>query len=320
MTVTSAPQSPARAGPSEMSGIVCAALSVLLFSCFTLASRRGLTSSLKPPDIAALRFGVGGLVLLPVLLRHGLRGLRARSIGLLALFGGLGFASLAYAGFALAPAAHGAVLLHGTLPLFTWILLNPVERVEAKARPLGIALIATGIVLMALDSVRGATLRQLAGDGLLLLASSFWASYGVFVRRLRVPPTQGAAIVAVFSALFYLPLYTLLPHDSLFQTSARELLLQAAVQGLLIGAVSIFIYTRAVATLGAARTSLFSAAVPGLTTVAAVPLLAEYPDILAVTGVCIVTLGMVIAAGARGNGQLVRTSMPASGFGGRRSR
>jgi len=285
--------------PTSATGIVCAVLSVLLFSCFTLVSRRGLTSSLKPPDIAALRFGVGGLVLLPAFLRHGVAGIRARDVMLLALFGGVGFASLAYAGFAMAPAAHGAVLLHGTLPLFTWLVLNPAERVADRGRFLGLALVAMGIVFMALDSVRGATPRQLTGDGLLLLASLFWASYGVLVRRLQLEAAQGSAVVAVFSAVCYLPVYALLPHDSLFQTNLRELILQAAFQGALIGAVSIFIYTRAVGALGAANTSLFTAAVPGLTILAAVPLLAEHPSLLATIGAGIVTIGMLIAAAAQ---------------------
>src|ERR1043166_5870568 len=101
-------------------GISCAGLSVLLFSSFTLVSRLGFSSALAGPDLAALRFGIGGTLLLPVLLWSGLRGMSWRKAAALAWFGGLGFALLAYTGFSLAPAAHGAVLLHGTLPLFTY--------------------------------------------------------------------------------------------------------------------------------------------------------------------------------------------------------
>src|SRR5215813_6022068 len=113
-------------------GIAFASLSVVLFSSFTLVSRLGLTHALKLPDLAALRFGIGGTLLLPVLLRHGLRGVSLRAAAMLALLGGLGFAPLAYAGFALAPAAHGAVLLHGNYPLFTALL------VRSSPRPAGL--------------------------------------------------------------------------------------------------------------------------------------------------------------------------------------
>jgi len=109
---------PARHG----TGAAYAVASVLLFSGFTLASRLGLASSLAPPDLAALRFGIGGLLMVPVLRVYGWRGVRRRDAAALALSGGLGFALLAYSGFALAPAAHGAALLHGTLPLFTFAI------------------------------------------------------------------------------------------------------------------------------------------------------------------------------------------------------
>src|SRR5262244_3205578 len=89
---------------------------------FTPVSGLGLTTCLRLPDVAALRFGIGGTLLLPVLVRRGLAGVSWRRAAALACFGGVEFAPLAYAGFSLAPAAHGAVLLHGMLPLFTHAL------------------------------------------------------------------------------------------------------------------------------------------------------------------------------------------------------
>ena len=276
-------------------GILCAAISVVLFSSFTLVSRLGFASPLTLPDLAALRFGIGGVLLLPVLTRYGLAGVRWRDAAALAFFGGLGFALAAYAGFALAPAAHGAVLLHGTLPLFTFAILTMTAQPGARSRPLGIVLIAIGIVLMAYDSLATASPRQLAGDGFLLLASLFWSAYGVCARRAGLPPPQAAAIVAALSLCCFLPVYVFLPGKALFSVGAHELLLQAVVQGVLIGAVSIFVYTRAVASLGPATTTLFTAAVPCVTTLAAVPLLSEIPGPAAVLGVAVVTLGMVVA-------------------------
>jgi len=277
-------------------GVLCATLSVVLFSSFTLVSRLGLSSSLTLPDIAALRFGIGGALLLPVLLRHGLAGVRPRDAGALALFGGLGFAPLAYAGFSLAPAAHGAVLLHGTLPLFTLGVSSVALRHGGtRYQSVGVALIGVGVALMAYDSLVGASARQLMGDMCLLLASLLWSSYGVLTRRLGLPAAQGAAIVAVWSMCCFLPVYAVLPGKALFLAGRGELLLQAVFQGVLIGAVSIFVYTRAVAALGPAQTALFAAAVPCVTTIAAVPLLSETPSIAAAIGVGVATLGMVVA-------------------------
>src|SRR5262245_55130689 len=145
-------------------GVTCAALSVLLFSGFTLTSRAGLTTGLKPPDVAALRFGIGGLLLAPVLLRNGLRGLRGRDALALAFFGGLGFAFFAYTGFWLAPAAHGSVLLHGTIPIFTTLLAGSAPTSRRGYRVFGTALIAIGVLTMAYDSLAAARAGQLVGD------------------------------------------------------------------------------------------------------------------------------------------------------------
>lgn len=276
-------------------GILCAVLSILLFSGFTLVSRLGLSSSLTLPDLAALRFGIGGALLLPVVFRHGLSGMRWQDAGALAVLGGLGFAVLAYAGFWLAPAAHGAVLLHGTLPLSTFAIMRGTRQPGRRYGRVGLALIAFGVALMACDSLAGASLRQLAGDGCLLLASVSWSAYGVLSRHLDVPPAQGAAVVVVISMCAFLPFYTVLAASTVRHVGLAELTLQAVVQGVLIGAVSIVVYTRAVAALGPAATALFTAAVPCVTTLAAGPLLSEYPTTLGVLGVVVVTVGMVAA-------------------------
>ena len=273
---------------------------MLLFSSFTLASRLGLSSRLNLMDLAALRFGIGGLLLLPVLLKGDLRGVSWHSAAALALFGGLGFALLAYTGFSLAPAVHGAVLLHGTLPLFTYAVLRATTgRNGTRPRSIGALLIGAGVAFMAYDSLAVASPRQLLGDVFLLLASLSWSAYGVLSRRLGLAPAVGASIVSGLSCCAFLPVYALWPGKALLTVGMRELLLQALVQGVLIGAVSIFVYPRAVAALGPASTALFAAAVPMITMLAAGPLLSESPSRLALAGVGIVTLGMVVAAGPR---------------------
>jgi len=277
-------------------GVLCGLVVVALFSGFTLVSRIGFSSALTLPDIAALRFGIGGTLLLPVLLRHGLSGVSWRDAAALAFLGGLGFALFAYAGFSLAPASHGAVLLHGTLPLFTFALSAALVGATAtRAKVAGVALISLGVAAMALDSLSGATGRQLLGDAALLLASACWSGYGLLVKRLDLPPARAAAIVAVFSMVCFLPVYAVLPGTVLFAADWRDVLVQAVFQGVFIGAVSIFVYTRAVAALGAAETALFTAAVPCVTTLAAIPLLSEVPNVAGVAGVATVTAGMIIA-------------------------
>ena len=150
---------------------------------------------------------------------------------------------------------------------------------------------------MAWDSVSHGSRGQLLGDGALLLASISWSAYGLLARRLGLRPAHSASIVAVLSLCCFLPAYLVLPGagHTILQAGGKELLLQALFQGVLIGAGSIFVYTRAVASLGAVETALFTAAVPCVTTVAAIFLLAEIPSPAAVAGVIMVTAGMAVA-------------------------
>lgn len=279
-------------------GWACGLAVIALFASFTLVSRMGFAGTLQLLDLAALRFCIGGMLLFPIFLRHGLQGISIWQALALAVAGGIGFALFAYTGFYLAPASHGAVLLHGTLPLLTFAI---VQRLGASAVPprraVGLLLIAVGILAMAIDSVTGATLLQLTGDGALLLAAFCWSLYGVLAQRWAVRPAHAASIVASFSLMLYLPLYLLLAEPRFDQASWNEILLQALFQGVLLGAASIFIYTRAVSSLGASQTALFTAAVPCVTTLVAIPLLGEWPGAAAAFGVLVVSAGLLVAVG-----------------------
>lgn len=161
---------------------------------------------------------------------------------------------------------------------------------------------------MAWDSLAVANARALLGDGSLLLASVCWSAYGLLVRRLRLRPAHAASMVAVLSMCVAVPIYLLIPEKAIFLASPEELLLQGIFQGLLIGVVSIVVYTRAVAALGAVEAALFTAAVPCVTTISAVFLLAEIPSPGAILGVVVVTLGMGISMKSSGGQKPIHTT------------
>jgi drug/metabolite transporter (DMT)-like permease len=279
-------------------GVLCGIAVVVLFSSFTLVSRLGFSSSLHLMDIAALRFGVSGVLMAPVLWHYGLSGVRWRDAGALALCGGLGFALLAFTGFSLAPASHGSVLLHGTLALTTSALAYVALRsTPTRGRAIGLLAILAGVIAMMWDSTGTSSGGQLAGDVALLLASFSWSAYGLLARRLGLAPAHSSSMVAVISVCCFMPVYFLHPGwgQTILLAGWKEVLLQGVFQGVLIGAASIFVYSRAVASLGAVETALFTAAVPSVTTIAAIFLLGEIPSPAAVLGVATVTAGMAVA-------------------------
>lgn len=277
-------------------GILCGIGVVILFSSFTLISKLGFASALKVTDIAAIRFFVAGTLLLPVLLNFGLKDLRVVDVIALTLSGGVGFALLAYIGFSMAPSSHGAVLLHGTLSLFSTLLAFLIFRQKFSGlRLFGLIGVFVGICAMGWDSAVESTNKQFLGDLALLAASLSWSIYGLMAQKLQLKPAHSAAIVAVFSSLIYLPIYFFLPGKELLTSDLTQILIQIFFQGILIGAGSIFVYSMAVHILGAVETALFTAAVPCVTTIAAIFLLSEIPSVFSIVGVGFVTLGMIVA-------------------------
>jgi drug/metabolite transporter (DMT)-like permease len=258
------------AGPpalrNRMVGLAAASCVVVLFAGFVLVSKYGLRTALVPWDLAALRFAVAGLVMLPVALKHGLLGLGLKRSMVLAASGGLGFALCAYWGFNLAPANHGSALIHGTLPLSTALMSCALQR----AWPTRWQIISSLAVTAGAAAIIGTSLNALerapvTGDMLLLGASLCWSCFGVLSSRWRLPPFGTAALVAVISAAVYLPIYLTSGVGHLQDAALQDILQQATFQGLAIGVGSILAYSTAVAYLGPGATALAAASVPVLT-------------------------------------------------------
>ena len=107
-------------------GLACGLVVVAVWSNFIVLSRLGATGALNAFDLAALRFGVSGAIMLPVLWRLGLGELGPGRVALITLTAGLLFALCAYTGFTLAPAQG-------------WFVSSTGARVSASPSPLGTA-------------------------------------------------------------------------------------------------------------------------------------------------------------------------------------
>jgi drug/metabolite transporter (DMT)-like permease len=99
---------------SSRTGLIAAFFTICIWTGFILVSRYGGKGVLTGWDVTALRFGVGALIALIFLSRVILPPYKV--ILLFSVFGGIGYSVVVYTGFRLAPAAHAAVLLPGTLP------------------------------------------------------------------------------------------------------------------------------------------------------------------------------------------------------------
>jgi drug/metabolite transporter (DMT)-like permease len=285
---------------STARGIACALVTVLIWSGWPIYTRFSVGHTLAPEDLVALRYTVGGLILLPVLLRGAgtLSGAQWSQGLFLAICQGAPLAILITVGVRFAPASHYAVLTPGLLPLFAALIgmLWFGEQVTGL-RKIGLALISLGALTLAGAHLAFGMEDVSFGHLLFICAAMMGAVYAVCLRRSGLSPLLGVALVTIYSMIFYLPGYAALASSRIWTAPPMELLLQAIYQGVLVAAVSLIAFNRAIVLLGAARASAFLALVPALTALAAIPLLGEIPSAWDAMAVVAIAAGVWLAAG-----------------------
>lgn len=196
-----------------LQGAAWGVFAISIWVGWILLTRYGVTTSLSPFDITALRFACAGLLLLPIVIQRGwgLTLIGFRTWFIICFGAGVPYVLIASGGLQFAPAAHAGALIPGTMPL--WAALLAMFFLQEKIsgiRRLGLLLIPVGIVIFV-----GAGLTQFEsgnwrGHLLFLTAAMCWAS---FTAAMRVASLKGftalhaAAVVSVVSALWYLPVY-----------------------------------------------------------------------------------------------------------------
>lgn len=269
-----------------------------------LLTRHGVTTTLSPYDITALRFGTAGLLLAPVVYR---RGLGLDSIGLnrwlvIVVGAGVPYVLISSSGLLYAPAAHAGALIPGTMPL--WAALLAMFFLKEKitgVRKLGLMLIPVGIVIFVGTGLTDFSSGNWYGHLLFIAAAMCWASFTVAMRsagQSGFTPLHAAAVVSVVSAAIYLPVYVLfLPHR-IMDAPVEAVLTQTIYQGIFVSIVSLFAYARAVSILGASLGASFASLVPVLAMLTAIPLLGEWPRTSDYIGIAAITFGVFLSSGA----------------------
>lgn len=258
------------------SGSLDAFFVILIWAGFSLVSRMGSKSPLLHYDMVALRFGTAALLLTPYcLLKHRINLLNPRIIAL-GLMGGLSFATLAYYGFTLAPAAHGGILLPGMLPftsaICSWLILR---HAPSKHRVVGLGFIAAGALCLAVEAFGKSGDNAWIGDISFLGASFCLAIYSALAHKWHISARDSTFGGALVAAIVYMPIYLLFLPKGIEATPLPTIAFQALYQGVLVVIVAMVLYMRAVSKLGPTRIGLYMAMVPVVVSLGAVPLLSE---------------------------------------------
>jgi drug/metabolite transporter (DMT)-like permease len=281
-------------------GALCGLSAVCIWAAFIVVSRLGVTTSLTPWDVAAIRFAVAGVALSPYLFRRGLALDRLGWQGVTAIAVGCGapMVLLVNVGLLFAPAAHGGALFPGVMPLMVALLAAPILKEALTPQKTG------GLILIILGAVgivwaSGGTIgtRQNIGHALFLCAGLAWAGYTVAMRRARLDGLHAAAIAAVTSLVLYLPVYAIIAGPTLLKAPLSDLILQAVVQGILTAIVALLLYGRMVAILGATSGAAFVALTPAMTAVLAIPVLGEWPSAIDWMAIALISFGVYLVGG-----------------------
>lgn len=302
-------------------GIASAVITIAIWTSFIVVARFMALKSLTPLDIVFCRIVGAALVLLPwgYFLVRKMRAdnpsadtslwispLPLKLTVLLGLFGGVGYAVLAYSAFTFAPAAHGSVLMPGLLPLTTALLsVLLLGESLSRGRKLGLFLIFCGGLLVGgasiwqayADSASGSQVWK--GDVLFVTASSCWAFYTVLCRKHRLDAVPTTIAVIVFCVLAFLPVYALLVASGVLVSKLAnapmwEILFQTFWQGMGSVVISGIAFTQMIRYFGPVRSTMLTAIVPGLSALGAVIFLGEPLGMNLIMGLSLVTLGIVV--------------------------
>ena len=285
-----------------LKGAVFGFAAVSIWAGWSVITRLEVTTSLDAWDIAALRFGVAGLLLSPILMRRGLARDRLGWLGLTAIIAGLGppYALAAAGGLHFAPASDQGALNPGCMPLFVALIAAIIlgERLSS-ARKLGLSLIVAGALIIVGGhawSAAWSTSRTL-GDALFLVAAFLSACFTVVMLQAKLDPLHAAALVSTGSLVAYLPICLVFFGTRLAQLPLVDITVQALFQGVVVTIVSLLLYGRAVVILGASAGSAFGALVPALSALLAIPLLGEWPNETDWLGIVLISAGVYLASG-----------------------
>jgi drug/metabolite transporter (DMT)-like permease len=297
-------------------GRLAAVVTVLIWTSFIIVARASASHVLLPLDIACARILGASSVLLPWawwLMREARQ--RGEKVGSLfglsplplhitvktGMVGGFLYAILAYIGFFYAPAGHASVLMPGSLPLWTSLLMWLFLREQiGMNRAIGLGMIVCGDILVGgmslLKAFEGGDVW--IGDLLFMTAAFCWSAYSVMVRHYGLDAVRATMAITAFALVSFVPAYALLVHFNVLpshmaQAAWSEIVFQAVFQGVGSVVFSGITFTQMIRTFGPIKSTMITALVPGLSALGAVVFLGEPLSWNLWAGLALVTCGIL---------------------------
>ena len=279
-------------------GTLCALSVMLIWATWFVVSRHGIISELFITDLMALRYGISGLIVIPLVIYF--KPWQSMTLFRMIVFSillGPFYMMFLFGGFIFSPASHGGVFLNGSLPFLTlliaWFWLS--EKIRAW-HFIGITLIFLGAVLAVLDANQLQLYDSWKGDLMFLAAGLFFAGYLVTSRVWKISLPQVLLCSSLINCIFYIPIWYFFLPTNLHNVPIDNLVLQGIYQGLIPTLFGLLTLVVAVRHLGSATTSAFLSGVPGMSTILSIFFLSEVPGFYGWLGLLILSPGILIIA------------------------
>jgi len=282
---------------NKMIGAGFGLLAAIIWGAWPVLSKMATNNNLLATDIAALRFGVAGCLLLPVLLYQGIKLKQIASKGLLLAIGaGAPYVLLATTGLTLAPNAHFGIIAPTSMLAFTTLgsVLWLRESIST-ARIIGVMLILIGIFIVGGSGLGDISSGTLLGDLMFLGCGMLWASYTLLCRRWQINPWTATALVSVVSMFIYLPIYWFGINSQLSLQPLNTLIFQGFFQGVVVAILALYFYSKAISLLGPSTSAVFTALVPPFSILFGALILKEPISLVEYLGLGFVAIGMLFA-------------------------
>jgi len=283
----------------KLLGFFAAISVVFIWSSWLIISRLGVHTSLTIYDLAAIRFGLSGLIVLPFVIHFKTwRTISLYKALIVAFSIGPIYVLLAFGGFFFSPAFHGGVFMNGFLPLITVFLSFLIGQKINISQLLGSILILFGAMTILFNSQNFFSNDSLFGDALFVLSAICLSFFMILVKQWNLQYGQILFSICLINGIIYLPVWFFFLPSGIQSLGNlledRNIIINFLFQGFIPNLVGLFLTAYSAKMIGTAKASALLAAVPITGALLGLFFLSENPTFLGWLSLMIVSFGILL--------------------------
>lgn len=285
--------------PLSAIGFGYAALLVFCWAAYNVAAKAGMDGEFRAQDISALRFGVAGVLLMPLAMTrysHFWQSIGIWRILVLAGLSGPIFGFVVVGGFAYAPLSHGMLFApSAAMAVGTTLGIIYAGQTVSTHRVVGMLTMMVGLFLLVGFEFAATGPKLLFGEAMFLAGGSMWGTFSFLLGRWKLDALATTCVVGSMSGALSIPLYLLTWGGRFPAAAPADIAFQALMQGIVGGGIAVFAMVKSTEHLGAAQVALLPVFSPAAAMVISAVFIGTVPSAGETAGAVIVTIGLAIA-------------------------